>query len=360
MADGVLVLDAFGRVVDVNPAAARALGRSHAALVGQPLADVLPRHPALSRQPLEVDSDEERLEVTLPVEGRLRYFDARRQPLPDRSGRPAGALVVLRDVTERRAAETQLRHLLAERSRIASALQASLLPATLPEVPGARLAAQYRPAGDGREIGGDFYDVFPVGRHYWGVVLGDVSGKGAEAAAVTAQVRYTIRTLAAERSRPSELLASLNEVLLQESTEERYCTLVYGLAEPGDAGWRLHLSLAGHHRPLVRRAQGLVEAVGREGTALGLLPDPDLYDSVVELRHGDVLCLFTDGLVEARCGLDLFGEERAAAVLADLADPSAQSAARGLTAAALAFRGEPLSDDLAVLCLQAADGTSLR
>lgn len=354
MADAVLVLDAYARVVDANPAAAVALGRPVADLIGHPLGDLLPRHPAyaggLGGDPMTV----ERAEVVLAVDGRLRHFDARRQPLTDRRGRLAGELVVLRDVTDRKGVESQLRLLLAEQSRVAAALQQSLVPAVLPTVPGLSLAARYAPAGDGREIGGDFYDVFALDDGRWALVLGDVSGKGAEAAAVTALIRYTLRALAADGRRPSEVLRSLNEVLLRDSVDERYATLAYAVAAEAQGGaWELTLCLAGHHQPLLRCADGHVRPVGRPGTALGLIEDPELLDTAVLLGEGALLCLFTDGLLEARRGNEFFGEDRAVRVLRDMPGTCLDDAADSVVRAAREFTGGPLSDDLALLLVRA-------
>ena len=352
MADAVLVLDAYRRIVDANPAAARLLSRPRGELVGRRLADLLTSSPAVAPQHPRVDSTAAQVELTHPVGGRLHYFDARRQPLPDRGGAAAGELIVLRDITAFKAAEAQLRELLAERTRVASALQASLLPARLPTIAGASLAGRYHPAGDGHEIGGDFFDVFPIAPTVWGIVLGEVSGKGAEAAAVTALIRYTLRALAADERCPRQVLAGVNDALLRESTDEHYCTLVYAVARRTDAGLRLSLCLAGHHPPLLRRADGTVEPVGRTGTALGLLDEPELHEVDVKLHPGDLLCLFTDGLVEARRGLELFGEDRAATVLGEHPGEEPERVAAALEAAARRFRGGQLSDDLALLVLK--------
>ena len=352
MADPVIVLDVYGRVLDVNPAAAHLLGGSPADLHAQPLTGLLPRHPALAGA-LRRAVTTEQVEVALPVDGRLRHFDARRQPLTDKRGRPAGELVVLRDITERKAAESQLRVVLAERSRVAAALQQSLVPAALARVPGLGMAARYEPAGDGREIGGDFYDVFALDDGRWAVVLGDVSGKGAEAASVTALIRYTLRALASAGGAPSDVLLALNEALLRDSVDERYATLAYAVAEPHEGGWELTLCLAGHHPPLLRRADGCVEPVGRPGTALGLIDEPELSDTTVHLRDGELLCLFTDGLLEARRGRDFFGEHRAMGVLRQARAARLDQAADLIAGAARGFAGGPLSDDLALLLLRA-------
>lgn len=273
--------------------------------------------------------------------------------MTDRRGRPAGELVVVRDITERVHAEQTLERLLAERSRVAAALQASLVPRLLPEIPTSEIATRYEPAGDGHEIGGDFFDIFPLDHDVWGVVLGDVSGKGAEAAAVTAEARYTLRTLANPHHRPSRTLRDLNTRLLSSTDNERHCTLVYALLRPLDGTLGLTLSLAGHHPPLVLRNTGAVETAGMLGTALGLLEDVDLHDIDLTLAPGELICMFTDGLVEARDGTELFGSERVAATLHRLHAQPAEHIATALTDAARQFHGADLDDDLALLLLRA-------
>lgn len=355
MADPVIVLDAYGRIADANPAAAHLFGETVPEMHGRPLADLLPHHPALAGA-LRRAAGRDRVEVSIPEPGRLRHFDARRQPLADRRGRPAGELVVLRDITERKAVESRLRVLLDERSRVAEALQRSLVPAELPDPPGLTLAARYSPAGDGNEIGGDFYDVFPLDDGRWALVLGDVSGKGAEAASFTALIRYTLRAHAVGRRTPSEVLHRLNGTMLRHAMDERYATLVLLVVEPHEGGARVTVCLAGHHPPLVRRADGAVEAVGTLGTAVGLIDEPDLTDLTVRLKPGDILCTFTDGLVEARRGRRFFGEEGVRALLAEEAGADLDSLAGRLEAAAREFRGGRLADDLAVLLLRVDGG----
>jgi serine phosphatase RsbU (regulator of sigma subunit)/PAS domain-containing protein len=332
MTDGVVLCDAFGRVVDVNPAAERLLGRTRGELIGK-VADELVRP-----------------EMTLEAEGRVRHVESHRQALPGPAGAPVGELVTLRDVTAQKQDEARLRALLEERTRLAATLQSSLLPVRLPAISGCRLAAVYEPAGAGHEVGGDFYDVFPLdGR--WGIVLGDVSGKGAQAAAVTALIRYTLRTLALAHSRPSAVLRRLNEVLLRDTEPEQFCTLVYAVAGATDAGVELDLCLGGHHPPLLRHGDGGVQPVGTLGTALGLVPDPALVDTAVTLGAGDLLCLFTDGLVEARSSGDYFDGARVAEVLTEARDLGPQGTLDRLAFAVHEFRAGPLSDDLAMLAL---------
>lgn len=352
MTDGVFVLDAFGRVADVNPAGAALLNSSHAELVGIPLADLLTPHTTgthatrPTRQPFPT-------ELAILEDAQQRSYGVRREPLLDRGRRPAGELIVLRDMTERVHAEQTLQELLAERSRVAAALQSSLVPSRLPEIPGSELATRYEPAGDGHEIGGDFLDVFPLDDDTWGVVLGDVSGKGAEAAAVTAETRYTLRTLAHPRRSPSRTLHELNTRLLTSNDSDRYCTLVYALLRAVDGTLEMTLSLAGHHPPLVVRSAGTVEEAGRLGTALGLLEEVELHDSHLTLAPGDLVCMFTDGLVEARDGRDLFGSERVAETLSRLCDKPPEDIATELVEATRRFHGHDLADDLALLLLRA-------
>ena len=352
MADAVFVLDAFGRVVDVNPAAAMVLGTTRPILVGVPLDELLPRPatPVAHSAPTQEAYAAE--ELSLGEGPDRRTFDILRQPLTDRQGRAAGELVVLRDLTDRVNAEVRLQHLLDQQSRVAVALQASMVPTQLPEIPMTEMASRYRPAGDGSEIGGDFFDIFALDATTWGVVLGDVSGKGAEAAAVTALARYTLRTLARPRQSPSHTLRLLNTRLLAATDDERHCTLVYAIARPEGRALRLTLSLAGHCPPLVLRASGVVEPVGRLGTALGLFDKADLHDSSILLAPGDLLCAFTDGLIEARRDMEFFGNERVAAILGRHADQPVDAVAAELLDAARSFHGGDLTDDLALLIVK--------
>lgn len=344
MTDAVFVLDAFGRIADVNPAGATLLDRRREDVLGLPLDECLPGRWDAGH------GDPTRSEL---VSGDRRTFDARRQPLTDGSGRAAGELVVLRDITERIEAENQLRELLTERSRIAATLQASVVPGHLPAISMTEVATRYEPAGDGHEVGGDFFDIFPLADSCWGVVLGDVSGKGSEAAAVTALTRYTLRTLANPRHPPSRTLRELNTRLLATTVEECHCTLIYAIARTTVTGIDLTLSLAGHHPPLVLRRNGTVEPAGELGTLLGLLEDASFVDTPIHLGTGDLICMFTDGLIEARHGNELFGTERVASLLQELCAQETDDVAGELVRAARQFQGAALSDDLALLIIRA-------
>lgn len=358
--DAIILSDAFGRISDVNPAGEQMLGHTRVELIGRNLDDFLPApssaNPTTGPGARDATTREavRDTEISVTVDGVLRALDVRRLPLPDRSGRARSSdLVLLRDVTARRESETQLRSLLQERTRIAATLQSSLRPTPLPRIPGCDLAARYEAAGRGHEIGGDFYDVFPLGTCHWGVVLGDVSGKGAEAAATTSLIRYTLRTLALEDPQPSRVLTKLNEALLREGDPERFCTLVFAVCHPTDETVDLQLSLAGHPPPLLRRFDGRVEPVGFPGSALGLFPDPHLRETSLRLGPGDSLILFTDGLTEARDNGDLFGADRVANLVAG-EDTSPKLLLDQLVAAAQEHSHGALTDDLALLALRAS------
>jgi sigma-B regulation protein RsbU (phosphoserine phosphatase) len=243
----------------------------------------------------------------------------------------------------------------AERAELARTLQESLLPPRLPEIPGLRVAARYVAGGTGAEVLGDFYDVFPSVRTSWGLVVGDVCGKGVPAAKSTALARYTLRAEAHRHGRPSLILAALNQALLDWLTDDpRFLSAIYATVRPTPAGASVQVSSAGHPLALVRRGDGRVQTFGQPGTLLGVLPDPDLHDSRTSLRPGDSLILFTDGVTEARRPVDrdLYGDDRLHDLVVGLADRPAADMADAIQEAVLVFSGGEISDDTAVLILQ--------
>jgi sigma-B regulation protein RsbU (phosphoserine phosphatase) len=243
----------------------------------------------------------------------------------------------------------------AERAELAETLQESLLPPRLPEIPGLHVAARYVAGGTGAEVLGDFYDIFPSVRGSWGMVVGDVCGKGAPAAKSTALARYTLRAEAHRHGRPSLILTALNQALLDWPTDDpRFLTAIYATARPALAGASVQISSAGHPLALVRRASGRVHTFGRPGTLLGLLPDPELRDSQTSLRRGDSLVMFTDGVTEARSQTDrnLYGYDRLHDVIAGLGDMPAGHMADAIQQAVLAFSGREISDDTVTLVLK--------
>ncbi len=261
-------------------------------------------------------------------------------------------LLVAEDLGLRAGAALANARLYRAASRLARTLQTSLLPPHLPDVPGAALAAAYHPAGEGLEVGGDFYDVFSTGEGQWYLVMGDVCGKGAEAAAVTALARYTLRTAAARRRSPAAILRWVGAAMLdQDAAGGRFCTIACAHVDVTRRPARVTVSCGGHPLPIVRRAGGSVEEFGVPGTLLGLVSDPDLQDRSTDLRPGDALLLYTDGLTEARApSTQWSAEELAAAVRAVPAD-TPQALVDGLLGAALGPRRAP-RDDVALLALQ--------
>lgn len=271
------------------------------------------------------------------------------------SAREVELLETLAQVASREVAlQVALQHS-AERAELAKILQESLLPPWLPEIPGLHVAARYVVGGTGAEVLGDFYDIFPSVRGSWGMVVGDVCGKGPAAAKSTALARYTLRAEAHRVGRPSLILATLNQALLDWPTNDpRFLTAIYATARPTLAGASVQISSAGHPLALVRRAGGSVQTFGRPGTLLGLLPDPELRDSQTSLRRGDSLVLFTDGVTEARSQNDrnLYGYDRLHDVVAGLGDMPAGHMADAIQQAVLAFSGREISDDTVALVLK--------
>jgi PAS domain S-box-containing protein len=243
--------------------------------------------------------------------------------------------------------------LFSDRAYIARTLQQSLLPAELPDIPGIEAAARFRPTGEGNEVGGDFYDLFETGAHGWTVVVGDVCGKGPDAAAVTALARYTLRAAAMREGPPSRSLRVLNEALLRQRDDRRFCTVAYAYLEPSQEGAQVGCAIGGHPLPLLLRTDGTVETVGAPGTLLGVLPDPNFEDRSVWLHPGDALVFYTDGVTEGRVG-ETLEEGRLAQLLAAYAGEGADAIAARVEEVALSASGGTPRDDIAVLVLRVA------
>jgi PAS domain S-box-containing protein len=348
MTDGVIVLDAYGHIVDANAAAAALLQVPKGEMMGRSVEDVLPpdllrRAPATARGGFEarmVSGDEE------------RTLELRDTPLGGRQRQVGGRLLVLRDITDRARLERRLRELLADQARVATSLSESLRPSTLPLVPGVRLAGCYRPAGSGHEIGGDFYDVFPAGRD-WAFMLGDVSGKGARAAATTASARYTLRALAAAGHDPVAALRLLHESIDGQHGEETYLTVAHGRIQLHPAGGlRIRFVLGGHPQPFVLCRNGTVKPTGEPGSAIGLFPDVELTETEIRLHPGESLFLFSDGVSEARLDDALFGESGLQQALSTVTDQPAEVIADTILRRVLELQSGDAADDIAILVLQ--------
>ncbi|MFD6417078.1 SpoIIE family protein phosphatase [Streptomyces sp. NPDC060194] len=264
------------------------------------------------------------------------------------------------ELTRRAAAAVRNAHQYTQRVSLARDLQAGLLLPELPEVPGADVATYYHPAGEGLEVGGDFYDVFPLDGGRWAFLLGDVCGRGALAATTTALVRNTARAVAPLLPGPEEVVAAVNGALLARpgSHGTGFVTLVYGQLTPAPDGSGLDVELvrAGHTLPLHLDAGHVVHAVDAPGALLGVTARPQVAAHRLRLRPHESLLLYTDGLTEARCPAgEQFGDDRLARALADApVRPSAQAVVDTLTSAVRAFTGgREIDDDQAVLVLAA-------
>ena len=267
-------------------------------------------------------------------------------------------LAIAESLASRAATAIENSRLYAARSAIARTLQASLLPPALPDVPGFELAAHYHSASEGTEVGGDFYDVFNTAEDQWYAVVGDVCGKGAEAAAVTAMARYTIRAAAVRRRSPAGILRLLSEAMLREDSPDlvgRFCTIACLHLDLSRAPARATVACGGHPLPALLRADGTVEELGAPGTLIGLVERPELHDRTGELHAGDTVVLYTDGLTEAGAPARIWDDEDLARVLHGAAGGSPQQVVDHAVREALGVQPAP-RDDIAVVALRARRG----
>jgi PAS domain S-box-containing protein len=247
--------------------------------------------------------------------------------------------------------------LYAEQVAVARALQRTLLPAELPIVPGAELAARYRAAGRSNEVGGDFYDVFAATEGEWGFVIGDVVGKGAEAAAITSLVRATLQASTLRGDEPGDALRLVDESLRRRPGQVQFCSAVHGRLRPGrGGGLDLRIFNAGHPVPLIVRRDGEVEPVEVHGTLLGVTAGPEFGEVAVRLEEGDSVVLYTDGATELRGGDPWRGEAALRAALEGARAASPRDLVERIEHQALVESGGELRDDLALLAIRAAAG----
>jgi serine phosphatase RsbU (regulator of sigma subunit)/PAS domain-containing protein len=234
------------------------------------------------------------------------------------------------------------------RSAVAEALQGSLLPARLPDVPWLDLSAAYVPASEGLEVSGDFYDVFPV-QGGWAITVGDVCGKGQEAAAMTAAARHAIRALAHLNQDPVDVLAKVNEVILAGDYEDRFVTAKLAYLRWDDGRAHAVLASSGHPGPAVVRPDGRVDVLSGGGLPLGLFPDAEPEREEIELGPDDLLFFYSDGVTEARSADQAFFEDRLADELAGVAGRSAAEAVRMVQGLVASFSEDNLRDDMTIL-----------
>nr|WP_277605841.1 SpoIIE family protein phosphatase [Glycomyces sp. L485] len=260
---------------------------------------------------------------------------------------------VVADLAKRSALALDNARIHAERAAVAHELQSALMPGTLPEVSGVSFAAEYLPAeAFGTEVGGDFYDATELPDERLWVAIGDVCGKGAQAAAVTGVVRDVLRVMARDGRPMPRALELLNSTLLDQPGDYRYATIASALLDRDGDAIAATLCLSGHDRPLLLRADGEVEWVGREGTAVGLFPHVKVNPRQVRLEVGDALVFFTDGVTERRDVSVMFGHDRVVKAVRDVAGKSARSIATALLEAVQTFSPDSPRDDIAILVVR--------
>jgi serine phosphatase RsbU (regulator of sigma subunit) len=329
-------------------------------------AQVISRVPETMLQQVARDQDHLRLLRALGLRSAMLV------PLVGR-GRPMGALSLIQAESGRRysradldfamelgrtaAAAIETARLYQEQGRVAQTLQNSLLPPEIPEIPGVEVAVRYRPAGEGALVGGDFYDVFGTGTDAWAVALGDVCGKGPEAAALTGLVRHTIRTAAVRDQRPSKVLVQVNQQIIRNNAG-RFCTVALGQIRRSNGSLRLTVSCGGHPPPLIYRAGRNVEAIDCLGSLLGVFQDPQLGDTPMDLEPGDVAVFYTDGLTERYERGGESGDARLVGLLWTCNGMDAERIADAIYRGAALAGSEVPRDDVAVVVLRVLPGKS--
>nr|WP_311765351.1 SpoIIE family protein phosphatase [Streptomyces zingiberis] len=291
--------------------------------------------------------------VVLPLVARNRVIGMLTLGKPSDEHFRQEILELAEDLSRRAALALDNSRLYSERTAISQSLQRSLLPPELPDVPGVEVEVIYRAAGEGNEVGGDFYDLFPIRDGAYGFAIGDVCGTGPEAAAVTGLARHALRLLAREGFGGPAVLERLNAAILDEGARSRFLTLLYGELWPQEDGSALlKVVCAGHPQPLRLRQDGTVETAAEPQPLLGVMDDLELHEETVTLSPGDVLLCVTDGVTERREGLRMLGDDGLAAVLATCTGLTAGAVAARVLRAVERFAAEPASDDMAILALR--------
>ncbi|THA35359.1 GAF domain-containing protein [Streptomyces sp. A1277] len=291
--------------------------------------------------------------VVLPLVARNRVIGMLTLGKPSDDHFRQEILELAEDLSRRAALALDNARLYSERTAISQSLQRSLLPPGLPAIPNVEVDVIYRAAGEGNEVGGDFYDVFPIRDGAYGFAIGDVCGTGPEAAAVTGLARHALRLLAREGFGGPAVLERLNAAILDEGTRSRFLTLLYGELWPQEDGSALlRVVCAGHPLPLRLRQDGSVEPAADPQPLLGVLEDLELYEQTLTLEPGDVLLCVTDGVTERREGTRMLGDDGLADVLAHCTGLTAGAVSARILRAVERFAADPPSDDMAILTMR--------
>ncbi|MGW7357627.1 SpoIIE family protein phosphatase [Streptomyces sp. NPDC054802] len=291
--------------------------------------------------------------VVLPLVARNRVIGMLTLGKPSDDHFRQEILELAEDLSRRAALALDNSRLYSERMAISQSLQRSLLPPELPQIPGVEVDVIYRAAGEGNEVGGDFYDLFPIRDGAYGFAIGDVCGTGPEAAAVTGLARHALRLLAREGFGGPAVLERLNAAILDEGARSRFLTLLYGELWPQEDGSALlKVVCAGHPLPLRLRQDGTVESAAEPQPLLGVMEDLELYEQMVTLDPGDVLLCVTDGVTERREGTRMLGDDGLTEVLTHCTGLTAGAVAGRVLRAVERFAAEPASDDMAILAMR--------
>ncbi|MEU5538917.1 SpoIIE family protein phosphatase [Streptomyces sp. NPDC020362] len=291
--------------------------------------------------------------VVLPLVARNRVIGMLTLGKPTDEHFRQEILELAEDLSRRAALALDNARLYSERTAISQALQRSLLPPGTPHIDGVEVEVIYRAAGEGNEVGGDFYDVFPIGEGAYGFAIGDVCGTGPNAAAVTGLARHALRLLAREGLSGPAVLERLNSAILDEGDRSRFLTLLYGELRPqADGSAELKVVCAGHPLPLRLRQDGTVVASAEPQPLLGVIEDLELYEETVTLDPGDVLLCVTDGVTERREGTRMLGDDGLADVLTTCTGLTAGAVAARIMRAVERFASDAPSDDMAILAMR--------
>ncbi|MER6457560.1 SpoIIE family protein phosphatase [Streptomyces sp900105245] len=291
--------------------------------------------------------------VVLPLVARNRVIGMLTLGKPTDEHFRQEILELAEDLSRRAALALDNARLYSERTAISQALQRSLLPPGTPHIDGVEVEVIYRAAGEGNEVGGDFYDVFPIGEGAYGFAIGDVCGTGPNAAAVTGLARHALRLLAREGLSGPAVLERLNSAILDEGDRSRFLTLLYGELRPQEDGSaEMKVVCAGHPLPLRLRQDGTVAAAAEPQPLLGVIEDLELYEETVTLDPGDVLLCVTDGVTERREGTRMLGDDGLADVLTTCTGLTAGAVAARIMRAVERFASDAPSDDMAILAMR--------
>ncbi|MCT9010259.1 SpoIIE family protein phosphatase [Streptomyces sp. NPDC054766] len=291
--------------------------------------------------------------VVLPLVARNRVIGMLTLGKPSDEHFRQEILELAEDLSRRAALALDNARLYSERTAISQSLQRSLLPPELPHIEGVEVEVIYRAAGEGNEVGGDFYDLFPIRDGAYGFAIGDVCGTGPEAAAVTGLARHALRLLAREGYGGPAVLERLNSAILDEGARSRFLTLLYGELWPQEDGSAvLKVVCAGHPLPLRLRQDGTVEPAAEPQPLLGVMEDLELYEQTVTLDPGDVLLCVTDGVTERREGTRMLGDDGLADVLTTCTGLTAGAVAARIMRAVERFASDAPSDDMAILAMR--------